>query len=350
MAAQVREGHGAGVVAAHPDLPVLRLVQAQQVGDEGRFPAAGGAEDPQVLTGGDVQVQPLEQGAAVAVGRADRAELHGAVHVLHRHRVRRVGDLDLLVQQIRDPLPGGGGAGDAAGVLGHVAQRLHRDLEVGQEQHHVAGAHRAAQHLQAAHHEHRALGDAHEHIGGAFEGGGELLGLHPGLHRLLVAAGELVGDGLLEAVGLHHADRAERLGGGAHEGALALAGAARGAHDLRGGAAGEQQVGQARGDHDAGEERVQQHHHHHEHGEGDEVADQRQPGGDGDVLEPAHVAHEALGGVPDRGAGVVAQREGLEVVEHAGAQLGGDAGADLREGDGGEVVRPGAAGDDDGQA
>src|SRR5699024_11464694 len=57
-------------------------------------------------------------------------------------------------------------------------------------------------------------------LGLALQAGGELLGLHPVLEGLGVAAVELPLHLLLEGVGLHHLHRREHLGGPGGQGAL----------------------------------------------------------------------------------------------------------------------------------
>ena len=251
------------------------------------------------------------------IGRGDLIEDDVAADRAHGHGVGGVGDLDGFVEEVGDPLPRGGRTGDAAGVLGHVPQRFHRDLEVEEEEDEVARGHRPAQHLPPAEGEHECLRNADEDVRGTFESGGQAACPHPRFEGTFVAVGEVAGHGLLESVGLDDADGSERLGGGSDQTALALAGGAGGLRDLRCRHLRQQSVHRGGDEHDRAEHRVEDDHDDEEDGEGDDVADQGQARGDGDLLQPPDVTDESLRGVADRRLRVVAQRQGLNMVEHA---------------------------------
>jgi hypothetical protein len=75
--------------------------------------------------------------------------------------------------------------------------------------------------------------------------------------------------------------------------------------------------------------------------QGDHVAQQGQAGGDGHLLQPGHVAHQALDRVAGGRPGVVAHGQALHVAEGPGPQVSGDPRADEREADRGPVVGDG---------
>lgn len=320
-----REGRAGDVDPVQPHPSGARVRRSHEEPRESGLPRPGGPEKAHVLTGGDVERQILEDRATAAVVDRDALERDVAAQPREVCGVRVVGDLDGFVQQIGDALAGGGGAGDAPGVLREVLERSHGQLQVRHEHDEIARGHRAREHLPSPAQEHRRGGEAHEEVGTAFQSRGETPRPHSLGQCAVVPGREGSAQAVFEAVGLHDANGAERLGRGVGESSLALAGGPGCRGDARGTAPRHHRV-QERGDHhDGREEQIHERHHHDEDHEREDVPHQREPRGHRNFLQAPDVAHESLHHVARRRGGVVPGRERLHVGEHPGSQLGGDA-------------------------
>ena len=172
VATQVGDPDLPQVHAVEADLADDRVHAAHQQARQGGLAAAGRADERDLLPGGNAQ-REVAEGRVAVVGGGHALEGDLSADVPEVDGVARVGDVDAGLHEVGDPLAGGGGARDAAGVLGQVAQRLHRGLEVRGEQHEVAGRHRALHDPPAAEGDDDGGGEPHHDVGLAFQGGGE---------------------------------------------------------------------------------------------------------------------------------------------------------------------------------
>ena len=286
----------------------------------------------------------------MSVVDVDAVELDAAAHaareLAQRSRPVAVGDLGALVEHLGDALSRRERASDPARELREVLEGAQRELQVGREDHEVARRERALDDAPSSDDEHDREGEPDDHVGSALEARGEAARGDALAERPLVAVLEGAAALLLEPVRLHDPDRAERLGRGVRDLALALAGAARHRDDLAAARPRHDRVGERGSEHDEREQRIHHHHHDRQDHEGDHVADERQAGRDGHLLQPPDVADEALHVVAVLRAGVVLLPERLQMREHARAQARRDAGSDERENDRRAVLRDGAHADE----
>ena len=125
-----------------------------------------------MLTGDHCQAHAVEHPAAL-VGGVHVIEVDHAVDPVQYDGVVRGDDLGLDRHEVGDPLTRGRRPGDAAGVLGHVPERLHGGAQVGREEHEVSRRHGAVQDPDApADHDH-GRGHADDDVRGTFQACGD---------------------------------------------------------------------------------------------------------------------------------------------------------------------------------
>ena len=125
VAAVFLDGEGADVRAVDQDGPLGDVVEAADQVDDGGLARPAGADQPDHLAGGDVQVDRLQHGPA-AVVEAHAAELDLPAEPAGMDRVDGLGDAGHAVEDGENPL--GAGAGPLHGRH-HAAHRVHAAVE-----------------------------------------------------------------------------------------------------------------------------------------------------------------------------------------------------------------------------
>ena len=120
----------AQVTAVVQDAPFLRIPEAEQEIDDGALPRARGADDRDVLPGGDGQAEVVQDRPAGLVAEPDALEPDLVRRARERLGVRRLLDRDRLVQHLQHAVER---AGRALHLLADVRERRDRLEERGQE-------------------------------------------------------------------------------------------------------------------------------------------------------------------------------------------------------------------------
>ena len=176
------------VVSVHPDSAGVDVVEPHEQLDHGGLARAGGANDghhlPRLHVGGEVVDDDLVR----IVAEVDVVKVHAALHIRQRGGLGGVGGLLLFIQELKDPLGGGGHGLEHVGDLRNLSDGLGEVLHVLDEGLDIT-------HLDDAGHRQHAAGHRHGHIAQVAHK------VHDGLHH---AGEELALPGGLEqnAVGL----------------------------------------------------------------------------------------------------------------------------------------------------
>ena len=137
----------------------------------------------------------------------------------------RTHNVRLDVHEVCHAFPRRTSAGDAAGVFGHVAQGLHGGAQVSGKQHQITQGHGTIQHAKGAADHHGCRGQAHDHIGGAFQPRRQPSGRHAGVKGDAVGVHETLPNVVFQPVGLHHLDGGQGFLRGVGQAAFGFAGA-----------------------------------------------------------------------------------------------------------------------------
>ena len=135
------------------------VVEARDQRRQRRLPGARLSDQRDRAAGGDVELDPVEHGAALEVFEADVLEAQVAAAGRQLDRVRPLGDLLRLVHDLEDPLARGSRALRLADPHAERAQRHHQHAEVEVESDEAADRERAARHHPRADEQHCALGE-----------------------------------------------------------------------------------------------------------------------------------------------------------------------------------------------
>ena len=102
--AQAPSGDVPDVRAVHPDLPAVHVIEAHQQVDDGGLPGSGGAYDGHHLPCPRLQVQVMDDGAALVIAEVHMLQGHIALHPCKLRGAASVRQLLFLVQQAEHPL------------------------------------------------------------------------------------------------------------------------------------------------------------------------------------------------------------------------------------------------------
>ncbi|MNR13843.1 hypothetical protein D3C85_1302730 [compost metagenome] len=94
--AQAFLGDLGNILVIDKNLPAFQVVEAQQQIDQGRFTCAGGADQPDLFAGTDIQGQVADDAGFLAVVKIDIFETYGAPVDFQPRCIRVVGDADRL--------------------------------------------------------------------------------------------------------------------------------------------------------------------------------------------------------------------------------------------------------------
>ena len=194
------------VFAVDADLTTVQLIEPHEEIHQGGLACAGGTYNGHLLAGFGVGGEVVDDGFLRGIAEADMGEFHIALHRFHRQNLRLVGFIGqlLLVQEVKDPLGGGGGGlktggrlgnlGQGIGELPHIDHEGHNGAEVGVSALDQHGAHDAHRHIaQVAHEAHEGLHET-----------GEELRLPGAVVQIAVDLIEGILGGLLAVVGFDH--------------------------------------------------------------------------------------------------------------------------------------------------
>ena len=157
------------VDAVNEDLALLDVVIPADEVQNGALARAGGAHEGHLLSRLNDEAHVPEDEVFVVVGEPDVPELNAAPDFRRLHRLLRVVNQGLLVQQGEDLLRRGHGGLEGGQLLRQVLDGFKEGLDVLQENIHSAEGHRPRQHAVAAAGNH----DGHSHHGGEHDNGPE---------------------------------------------------------------------------------------------------------------------------------------------------------------------------------
>ncbi len=313
-------GEIAHILAADQDLAAPDVVEAVQQRHRAGLAGAGRADQRHRLARLDPKADVAQHRDAVDVAEGDVLELDRAVDALGIERARPVTDVDRHVQDLEDPLPRRHGPLHDAVLHGERPDRVEEALDVEQEGDHHAEVELAAQHRDAADHDHDAHGGAGQRVDDRDHDLGE-----PGAAQLGI---QIVRDLLLEQLevdrlaphALHGADAMDAFRQRAVQGRAGDPRAQKGAPRAR-------QPDDAHADQDRhdreGEEPeapVEDQEHDRDAEQQDEVAEREHRGLE-ELLQGVDVALQARHQASDLGLVHERQRDPLQVGEHRAPQI-----------------------------
>ena len=156
------------------------------------------------------------------VGEADIFKAHTAAEGGRARGVGRVADVRHPIQQIDEPLPGGGRFRQATGVFGEVLHRAVGRLEVSQENQEIPGADPAAQDQPCSLPQNQRRGYRDDHVHGTFQSGRKPFSFDVFFQAALAFTGEALGKCLFERERLNGFDGVDGFRGrGGHRAFLA---------------------------------------------------------------------------------------------------------------------------------
>ena len=222
----------AQVVAVDQHGAAVGLVEARDQQRRGGLAAAARADDRHPLPRLHVEVEAVEDAAALVVAEADRVEVDLAAQRRQLDRVGGVGDRRGEVEQLEDPLDPGARLLADRQQSGELAGRRDQLADVGGEGEEGAEADLAAQRQPAAEGEDRHLAEGRDRLQQRLEARGQPDGAHLRAVEVFGGGGDPLQLAVLLAERLHHADAVDRLVDDLDHLAFALLGVPGGGEDL----------------------------------------------------------------------------------------------------------------------
>src|SRR6185437_2094052 len=311
----------AQVQAVEKDAALLDVIEAQEEAGDGGLAGARMPDNRQARAGLGDEADVAQDPILALVGEPDVVELDAASRGEGRTRNRRGLEGDGSVEQFENALGAGHRGLQVVVLIAQILDGAEEALNILDKGEDNADGERAVHDAQAAEPEHEGhRQDAEKLDHRVVDGVGED-GADPGITVLAVDLAELLKGALLAVVGLHHRDAGdvllhEDVDPGHKEANLAIALAHGGAEEVGGN-------GDGRQDPQSDERKlpIEADHHHDDHGEDEDVVEERDQGGRNGVVEHFDVVgdagDEAAGGI------LVEERNGkaLQMAEDLLAQV-----------------------------
>ena len=199
-------GEVGNVLAVDANFATVQLVEPHEQVHQSRLACAGGTYNGHLLARLGMGREVLDDGFVGCVAKADMGEFHIAPHLLHRQNLGFSGLIRqlLLLQEVKDPLGGGGGGLEAGGRLGNLGQGIGELPHIDHEGNDGTEVCVASLDQHSAHHTHRHIAQiAYKGHEGLHETGEELR-FPSTVVEVLIDLVEGVLSCLLAVIGLDH--------------------------------------------------------------------------------------------------------------------------------------------------
>ena len=223
-APQAAAGNVADVDPIDQDLAAVDIIKAHEQVDNGRLPAAGGADKGHLLPGMHREAEVMQHLLARHIGEIDIFKADNAAAVLHRVGAALI--LRLLLENGEHPLRAGNGCLDLPIELGQLVDRPPELLGIDDEGRDHPDRNDPPEGEEAAHRRDDDKPDVADEVHDRPHRPAEDLRLDARLRQLIRNAVKAVDDGLLLVVGDHRAVAGDHLLHRAVEGAEQLLAAA----------------------------------------------------------------------------------------------------------------------------